>query len=199
VSKSARRNILIVDGHPDSREGRYVHAISQAYADAATEAGHEVKTINVADWQFEWLKNADEFLKDQPSQAIAYAQSQIAWCDHIVILYPLWLGSMPALLKAFFEQVMRPNFAFKNEPGGKLPKKLLAGRSARVIVTMGMPSLFYKWYFRAHSLKSLERNILGFVGFAPIRANVIGNVEGMGPEKRQAWLKRIRQLAAAAH
>jgi hypothetical protein len=28
---------------------------------------------------------------------------------------------------------------------------------------MGMPAAVYRWFYRAHSLKSLERNILGFV------------------------------------
>lgn len=198
MGKRASRKILIVDGHPDCRDGRYVHAIAEAYAKAATASGHEVKTIRVSEWKFDWLKTADDFLREKPPATVRRAQAEIAWCDHMVILYPLWLGSMPALLKAFFEQVMRPGFAFKGERGGKLPKKLLVGKSARIIVTMGMPSLFYKWYFRAHSLKTLERNILGFVGFAPIRSNVVGSVEGMSPKERQAWLQRIRRFAVAA-
>ena len=192
-----QRRILIIDGHPDKREGRFIHACSQAYAVSAAQAGHLVKTIKVADFKFDWLKTNDDFLTGTPPSAIASAQTDVAWCDHLVILYPLWLGSMPALLKAFFEQIMRPGFAFKSDPGGKLPKKLLAGKSARIVVTMGMPSLFYKWYYRAHSLKSLERNILAFVGVGPIRASIVGNVEGMGAVKRAAWIARLRRYAAA--
>jgi len=60
------------------------------------------------------------------------------------------------------EQVARPGFAFGTAKGKGLPPKLLKGRSARVIVTMGMPALFYRWYYRAHSVKNLERNILAF-------------------------------------
>ena len=59
----------------------------------------------------------------------------------------------------------------------ELPKKLLGGRSARLVVTMGMPALVYRWYFRAHSIKALERNILGFVGIAPIDETLIGSIE----------------------
>lgn len=78
--------------------------------------------------------------------------------------FPLWLGDMPALLKGFLEQVARPGFAFSGEGENPLARKELAGRTARVVVTMGMPTLMYRWYFRAHSIKSLERNILGFLG-----------------------------------
>jgi len=191
-----QRRILVIDGHPDKRDGRFIHACARAYAEGAAKAGHSVKTIKVAELKFDWLKTNDEFLKGAPPRAIRSVQADIAWCDHLVILYPLWLGSMPALLKAFFEQTMRPGFAFKNERRGKLPKKLLAGKSARIVVTMGMPSLFYKWYYRAHSLKSLERNILAFVGIGPVRASVIGGIEG-NVKARERWLWRLREFAAA--
>lgn len=60
--------------------------------------------------------------------------------------------------------VARPGFAFSTEGKNPLSKKGLTSRSARVVVTMGMPAAIYRWYFQAHSIKSLERNILGFVG-----------------------------------
>lgn len=106
---------------------------------------------------------------------------------------------MPALLKGFLEQLLRPGFAFAAASAGRgPPKKLLAGRSARIIVTMGMPALFYRWYFRAHSLKSLERNILAFCGIGPIRACVVGMVESMGAAGRGNWLARIQRLGERA-
>ena len=112
-------------------------------------------------------------------------------------MYPLWLGAMPALLKAFLEQVMRPGFAV-----GKIRsaswKKMLAGRSARIVVTMGMPALIYRWFFRAHSLRSLERNILGFVGIGPVKETLIGSVETCGNPEREKWLERLRALGRAA-
>ena len=50
-------------------------------------------------------------------------------------------------------------------------------KSARIVVTMGMPSLFYRLYYRSHSVRSLARNILGFVGFKPVRVSLIGHIE----------------------
>jgi putative NADPH-quinone reductase len=191
-----KRRILLIDGHPDKRDGRFVHACAKAYVEAATEAGHQVKTIQVAELAFDWLKTNEDFAKGEPPRVIRTAQEDFAWCDHVVIVYPLWLGSMPAVLKAFFEQLLRPGFAFKSEADGKFPKKLLTGKSARIVVTMGMPSIFYKWVYRAHSLKSLERNILAFVGIGPIRASVIGGVEG-NDKSRERWLQRLRQFAMA--
>jgi len=105
---------------------------------------------------------------------------------------------MPAMLKGFFEQVGRPGFAFSAARGGGLPRKLLAGRSAHVFVTMGMPGLFYRWYYRSHSLKSLERNILAFIGIAPVRSSIVGMVEGVSASVRKKWLQRARALGARA-
>ena len=100
---------------------------------------------------------------------------------------------MPALLKGFLEQVARPGFAL-GEPGkGSLGKKLLGGRSARVVVTMGMPALIYRLYFQAHSVRSLERNILGFIGIAPVHRTLIGMVEGTAAAREQA-LDKLRLL-----
>jgi putative NADPH-quinone reductase len=76
--------------------------------------------------------------------------------------------------------------------------KGLTGKSARIVVTMGMPALVYRWYFGAHSLKSLERNVLRFAGLKPIRESLVGMVEGISPAKRQSWLDLLRELGAAA-
>jgi putative NADPH-quinone reductase len=99
---------------------------------------------------------------------------------------------MPALLKAFLEQVLRPGLAFEYGSSG-MPKKLLTGKSARIIVAMGMPAFVYRWYFRAHSFTSLARNILGFVGIGPIKASLIGMVEG-GNSRREKWIAKVRVL-----
>ena len=69
----------------------------------------------------------------------------------------------------------------------------LKNKSARIVVTMGMPALVYRWYFGAHSLKSLERNILGFCGIGPIRESLVGMVDGPA-RRRERWLTRMRAL-----
>ena len=99
---------------------------------------------------------------------------------------------MPALLKGFFEQVFRPGFAHRTDDRGW--QALLKGRSARIVVTMGMPALIYRWYFGAHGLKSLERSILAFVGIKPIRETLIGMMGSASERKRKAWLEKLRAL-----
>jgi putative NADPH-quinone reductase len=185
-------HVAIIQGHPDPAGGHYGHGLADAYAQGAAAAGHELKRIEVARLDFPILRTKAEFEQAAPVSDIREAQDTILWADHLVILYPLWLGTMPALLKAFLEQVLRPGFAF--DESKRLPRKLLKGRSARIVVTMGMPAFIYRWYFGAHGLRNLERNILGFCGIRPIRASLIGMVDAGGAARRAKWLDRLSAL-----
>jgi putative NADPH-quinone reductase len=186
--------IALIQAHPDAAGRHLCHALAQAYADGAREAGREIRCIDVAQLDFPLLRSQQDWLEGQVPATLRPAQDTIRWADHLVFVFPLWLGDMPALLKAFLEQIARPGFAFEKVEGNPLGKKLLTGRSARIIVTMGMPAAVYRWIFRAHSLRSLERNILGFVGIAPIHETLIGGVEGLGEAGVGRWLDEMEEL-----
>jgi len=187
------KRIALIQGHPDPAGEHFGHALAAAYERGAREAGHEVRIIDVARLDFPLLHNAREWEWKPVSDFIGDAQRTIAWAGHVVIFFPLWLGDMPALLKAFFEQALRPGFAIGKAEPGRMWKKLLKGRSARIVVTMGMPAFFYRLYYRAHSLKSLQRNILEFCGISPVRTTVIGMIEGRAGA-RAAWLAKMSVL-----
>lgn len=187
------RRIAIIQGHPDPVGGHFCNALADAYAEAAESGGHEVRRIEVARHDFPLLRSQVEFVTGTPPPSLMAAQRDVGWAEHLLIVYPLWLGTMPALLKGFFEQVFRPGFAIEPEDGSGLGKKL-GGKSARVVITMGMPALFYRWFYRAHSLMSLERNILKFCGIKPVRETLIGTVEASGGARHAKWLDRMRVL-----
>jgi putative NADPH-quinone reductase len=189
------RRIAIIDGHPDPNTARFCHALADAYGDGAVAGGHEVRQLTLAELDIPVLRTRRDWEEGTPAPDVQAVQEAIQWADHLVIVYPLWLGSMPALLKALLEQVMRPGFAIDKEQ--QVSAGLLKGKSARIIVTMGMPALVYRWFFGAHSLKSLERNILKFVGIKPIAETLIGNVEG-GAGRSAKWLVRMNRLGRNA-
>lgn len=197
-TSSRHRRILIIDGHPDRSSRRFLHALADAYRQGAASAGHSLSDIVVSELDFPLLRTTEDFEHGDPPRTIRACQELLKRADHVVILFPLWLGSMPALLKGFFEQLLRPGFAFDSAGGKGFPRKLLKGKSARVIVTMGMPGFFYRWFYRSHSLKSLERNILAFCGFTPVRSTVIGLIAAPGDKRRKQWLERLKKLGAAA-
>lgn len=190
-------HVAIIQGHPDSAGHHLCHALADAYAEGAAAAGHEVQRIPVAGLEFPWLRTKEEFEKGALPPPLAPAQQAIGAADHLLIVYPLWHGTMPAILKAFFEQIFRPGFALEYSGGG-WPKKRFGRKTARIVVTMGMPAWIYRWYFGAHGLKSLERSILRFSGIRPIRESLFGMVEAAGDGKRRKWLAEMRALGAAA-
>jgi putative NADPH-quinone reductase len=193
------KRILIVQGHPDARGGHLCHALAQAYADGAVDAGHALRRVDVAQLDFPLLRSADEWENGALPDALRAPQEAIGWAQHLALFFPLWMGDMPALLKGFLEQVARPGFAFHDDDGnGGFGKKGLSGRSARVVVTMGMPALVYRYYFRAHSVKSLERSMLGFVGIAPVHETLIGMVDNLDEAARRKWFDKLRALGRAA-
>ncbi len=192
------KNILLIQGHPDTLLPHLGHALEDAYAQGAEAAGHQVRRVQVARLDFPLLHSQEDWQNGSVPPALAQAQADIAWAQHLVLFFPLWLGDMPAVLKGFLEQVARPGFAFSRDSANPFGHKGLTGRSARLVVTMGMPALVYRWYFRAHSLKSLERNILGFVGIAPVNETLIGMVDKLDTAGVQKWQGKLRRLGAAA-
>lgn len=196
------RRILIIQGHPDASVLHLCHALAAAYAEGARSAGHEVRQLDVARLDFPLLRSQHEWEHTPLPATLQGAQDDIGWAQHLVFFFPLWMGDMPAVLKGFLEQVARPGFAFKAAAAGNganpFNAKGLKGRSARVVVTMGMPAVVYRWYFRAHSVKSLERNVLGFAGMAPVNETLVGGVEQLGEAGVRQWQGKLRALGARA-
>jgi putative NADPH-quinone reductase len=188
------KRIAIIQGHPDARPERLIRAMATAYAEGARAGGHEVRIIDVAAMEFPLLRTKNEFNNGTVPMVISQAQCTLQWADHLVIFYPLWLGTMPALLHAFFEQAFRHGFAAEPGERGEAWKKLLAGRSARIVVTMGMPALVYRWLFRAHRTQGLERRILDFAGIGPVKESLYGRVEARSAITHDKWLAAVRDL-----
>jgi len=191
------KRIAIIDGHPDPDPARFGHALVAAYAHAAKEAGHEVREIRLAGLDIPILQSRKQWLDGAIPTSVKPGQDAIKWAQHIMFLYPLWMGDMPALLKAFIEQAYRPGFAldYGEEGDRKMPKKLLAGRSARLVVTMGMPAIFYRAYFASHSVRSFKRNILALTGIDPVATSLIGNVDGSA-KHRERWIRKMASHGA---
>lgn len=192
------KRIVIIQGHPDCSEPHLLHALAKSYASAAEAAQHEIEWIDVSRIDFPLLRSQKDWEHGAVPESLREAQQLIGWANHLVLFFPLWLGDMPALLKGFLEQIARPGFAFTSDGNSPFSKKGLTGRSARVVVTMGMPALLYRYYFRAHSVKSLERNILGFVGISPVSETLIGMVENADEKTKQKWFKTMASLGKKA-
>jgi putative NADPH-quinone reductase len=191
------KTIIILQGHPDPRGGHFCHALAESYAQGAKSAGHSVVNIPIAELDFPILRTKEAFESRTLPQSLHSARDALFAADHVVLIFPLWLGTMPAILKAFLEQIMRPGIAFEYQTRG-MPKKLLAGRSVRLVITMGMPAWIYRLFYGAHGVRGLRRSILSFVGMGPIRTTMIGSVETLGDKGHKKWLDKAYQAGASA-
>ncbi|SDE13140.1 NAD(P)H-dependent oxidoreductase [Aquimonas voraii] len=190
--------ILVLQGHPDPDPGRFGRALSAAYADAAQSAGHEVRSVDLGGLDVPLLRTAGEWEQGEVPENLRPLQQGLLWCQHLLLCYPMWLGDLPAHTKAALEQVLRPGITAPGGDRGPGEFKPLQGRSAHVVVTMGMPGFVYRWFYRAHSLKSLERNVLRFVGFGPVRHTLVGLVASPSPKMHARWLERMRRAGTEA-
>ncbi|WP_371514536.1 NAD(P)H-dependent oxidoreductase [Brevundimonas denitrificans] len=101
------RRILIIEGHPDPSPQRLCHALAEAYREGAREAGHTLRTLILGDLDIPLLTSRSDW--ESPRGIVEICQQDLLWAEHVVVIYPLWLGDVPAVLKAFLEQVLRPD------------------------------------------------------------------------------------------
>ncbi|HVS52127.1 MAG TPA: NAD(P)H-dependent oxidoreductase [Opitutaceae bacterium] len=192
-----KKRIAILQGNPDASTRHLGHALADAYAEGALAAGHAVERVEIAQLEFPLLRTAVDWNTGLVPAALREAQAAIGRADHLVLLFPLWAGTMPALTKGFLEQVMRPGFAFRFGETGRPPKKGLAGKSARLVVTMGMPAFVYRWFYLAHGVRGVNRSLLRFCGIRPVRATYIGAVDA-GNFHGATWMGKMRALGRGA-
>lgn len=193
-----KNRILIIDGHPDSRPTHFLHELARFYEQGAREGGHQVRTIHVGTLRFPLLRSSRAYVSGKVPPTIAAAQKSILWADHLVFLYPLWLGTMPAKLKGFLEQVLRPGFAFAKRGAGQRPQRLLKGRSARIIVTRGMPELFDEVDRSPHSIRNVAGDVFTLCGVRPVRITVVEGPEALTDVERDKLHYHMRRMGAIA-
>ena len=192
------KRIAIIQGHPDPDAGHFCNALAEAYREGAEAVGHSVDLVETSRLDLPYIRNQAEWDAPPTDDGILRMREAVGAADHLLIIYPLWLGDMPAVLKSAFEHLSRAGFVMEVDDRGHWQAKL-KGKSARVVVTMGMPALVYRLFFLSHSLKSLERNILKFAGVKPVRTTLMGQVEGEGrAARRDGWLAQMRSLGADA-
>lgn len=190
------KRILLILGHPDAES--FCAALADAYAEAADEAGAELRMLRLGELAFDPVLHHG-YRQIQPLEPdLQAAQQDILWAQHLVFVYPNWWGSMPALMKGFIDRAILPGFAFKYRKDSLLWDKLLTGRSADVFVTMDTPPWYYRWVYRMPGHNQIRRTILGFTGIKPVRVHSFGPVKTANAVRREKWLMQVRRAARRA-
>lgn len=187
------KRILVILGHPSSDS--FCGALAERYAQSALRAGHEVRQLFLGRMDFDPVLR-EGYQQVQPLEVdLRRAQADILWAEHLTLVYPIWWGGVPALLKGFFDRVFLPGFAFKYRAGKAFPDKLLHGRSAHLLVTMDTPPWYYRWVYRMFGLHQIRKTTLAFCGIEPKRTLTFGPILGASAGQREAWLLQAQAIA----
>lgn len=186
--RSILMTALIIDGHPNPES--LTAAIARRYAEAYGDA----TVLAVRDLTFDPNLRLGYRGEQTPEPDLLQAQAMIEAADHVVVVAPVWWGSIPAMLKGFFDRTFLPRWAFSYRTGG-LVTGLLAGRSARVIITTDSP-LWYLKLVGDTTVRHVRGRVLRFSGFSPVTATRLGPVRGSTPIQRERWLDSVAAIAA---
>lgn len=187
-------NILIVNGHPDKKS--YNWALADAYKKGANKAGAQVQEIRIVELDFNVNLQYGYRKRTELEPDLLDAQEKIKWADHIIWLYPVWWGSVPAIMKGFLDRVLLPGFAFKKREGSVWWDKYLTGKTSRIICTMDQPSWYYRLINGQPSHMAMKRLTNQFIGIKRTRITAIGPLRLSKPKFRIKWLNKVEALGA---
>ncbi len=189
------KKVFILMANPDS--GSLSASIAGAYEEGALEAGHEVRRMNIGDMHFDPILHKGYKVIQQLEPDLHTFQSNVRWADHVVVVYPNWWCTMPALLKGLIDRTWLPGFAFRMRKNGLGWEQLLKGKSARIVMlTQSNPWLI--WWFFGDYRNELRRATLGFAGLAPIHTTILSNAERASQATYTRWHLRLRALGRKA-
>lgn len=212
--------VFIVHAHhePDSFNG----ALTRAACAALAAAGDEVVVSDLYAMGFDPVSDRRNFttvrdarrLKQQDEESHASANDgfvaelraemdKLAWCDALVLQFPLWWLGLPAILKGWVDRVLALGYAYGG--GRYFSRGVFAGKRAMCSLTVGGPADAYSpigaYGPLAPILFPIQHGILGFVGFDVVEPFVVHAPARMNDAARAACLvdyrERVRGLASA--
>lgn len=153
-------NVFLVHAHPEPK------SLNGALKDLAVETlsglGHAVQVSDLYAMGWKAVADGEDFPDRENSDRLVYAreskhaylggsqsgdvvaeQQKLLWADAVILQFPLWWFSMPAILKGWFERVYAYGFAYGvgahggERWGDRYGEGTLRGRRALVSVTIG--------------------------------------------------------------
>lgn len=186
------KQILIINGHPDKES--LCAELAKSYQCGAEKAGAACKLVNLADLEFNPNLSAGYRKRTGLEPDLLIMQQEILKAEHLVLVYPNWWATFPALLKGFIDRVFLPGFAFKYRENSPLWDKLLSGRSARMIVTMDSPKFYYTLFMRNAGFRAMKNGILEFCGITPVKITSFHMLRSSTEKQRLNWIQQVEKL-----
>ncbi|MDP4185363.1 MAG: NAD(P)H-dependent oxidoreductase [Bacteroidota bacterium] len=120
-------------------------------------------------------------------------QELITWADQIILIFPLWWGGMPAILRGYIDRVFSYGFAYRFDEVGSIG--LLQGKRAIVLCSTGTSVEEMELTGLASSIRQImKESILEFCGLEVVAFNFLSAVSSVEEEMREAYFSEIKKV-----
>ncbi|XBP67567.1 NAD(P)H-dependent oxidoreductase [Bacillus velezensis] len=177
---------VIVYANPD--ENSFNAALVKYVAMALKDSGQSYTVIDLYADQFDPVlkyggeKKRSDMNRDAETKKYRKLMKE---ADHLIFIYPLWWGGVPAIMKGFFDRVLVAGEAYTYENGRV--KGLLRAETAQVFYTADSPGWYLKWFRKNSDWITLKKSILQFCGIQKAERNLFSVVRTSTPELREKW------------
>ncbi|GLB50307.1 NAD(P)H-dependent oxidoreductase [Neptunitalea lumnitzerae] len=186
------KNILIINGHPDVES--YNYALANAYSTGAKTSSASVNQINIAQLSFNPNLAHGYRQRTELEPDLQDAIEKIKKADHLVWVFPMWWYSVPAIMKGFIDRTFLPGITYQPIAGKPFPKKLLKGKTARLIITADSPKWYNTLYMKNPVLNQFKKGTLQFCGVGKVKVTHIAIIKNSTEVFRKNWLSKIETL-----
>ncbi|KNY05803.1 NAD(P)H-dependent oxidoreductase [Microbacterium sp. GCS4] len=177
---------LVLDGHPDARS--LTAELARRYAAAHGDA----RVLAVRDLAFDPSLRFGYRERMDLEPDLADAKRMLHEASSVTVMTPLWWGSVPAVLKGFFDRALLPQQEYRYSTLG-IPEGLLPARRGRLILLADTP-----WYavpFTGLPAQTqVARNTLRLCGIRSVRTHRMLGVKTASPERIASWIARVEEL-----
>jgi len=174
------KKILMISGHP--RKWSLCDALATSYVTGAQESWHSTRSITLSEYP-DLNYNLIEWEEDEDLIRASWRED-ILRADHLMFVFPTRRYTVPGCLKGWFDKIFVPKFSHQYT-GYMKWKKLLSGRTGRVISTCGWPRFTYIATLGHPGIKWI-RWTMRFVGIKPKRKKLFS--------KLAPWLRTEREI-----
>lgn len=172
--KDLYKKVYIIIGHPAKES--LCKSLALEYQKVAEQKGCVVKVDEIANLEFDPILHEGYNEIQTLEHDLKMVQAKLKWCNELVIFYPMWWGSMPALLKGLIDRAILPGFAFHYHDNDSLWDKYLTNRTAKIFSTSGGPSIYNRLVYKNADFTVMKKAILGFVGFKTVKCKRFGGI-----------------------
>lgn len=177
---------LIIDGHPDARS--LTAELARRYAAAHGDA----RILALRDLDFDPSLRFGYRQRMELEPDLVAAKRAMAEAATVVVFTPLWWGSVPALLKGFFDRALLPQQEYRYSKFG-LVEGLLPARNGRLFL-LGDTPWFLTPFTGLPAQTHVARGTLRFCGVRAVRTTRMLGVKDASPARIESWLARAESL-----